>query len=79
MKIDVKSLLVAVVIAVVVALAAAQWLGAQFWTTIVLILVAMMVNGLIAHFEDQRLGGFENPRTEKKDSPAENEPPNAGP
>jgi hypothetical protein len=44
----------------------------SWWAAIILMAIGMFINGLVAHFEDERPGGFNNgandPRITKKDN-----------
>ena len=42
---------------------AVNWLfGLSLWITVPLTLLALILNGLLAEWEDNRPGGFNNPR-----------------
>ena len=36
--------------------------GLAFWAGVVIVAAALLINGVIAHVEDQAPGGFMNPR-----------------
>ncbi len=39
----------------------------NFWVCFGIVLLSMIINGLVAEYEDRKLGGFLNPRKDKKD------------
>lgn len=65
--IDWKAFLIGVSIAGLIALLVMKFIGLNFWITFILVAFAMFINGLIAEWEDNRPGGFNNPSSAKKD------------
>ena len=53
-------------IAAVVSVFLVKWARFGFWTIFVIIVVAILINGWIAGWEDDRPGGFHNPKSDKK-------------
>jgi hypothetical protein len=48
-----------------------EWLGLGFWWALAIILVAILINGVVAAVEDELPGGFNNPRpSDRKDRPS---------
>jgi hypothetical protein len=66
--IDWRTFFIAVVIVGLLALIANKLFSVNFWLMFPLVAIVIFINGLIAHFEDERPGGFNNPTTTKPPS-----------
>ena len=61
-----KIALISLSVAALIALAISHWSGFPFWAAFLIVVGAMLVNGLIAQIEDDTPGGFNNPHPPKK-------------
>jgi hypothetical protein len=57
-----KLFLVWAAIVIIVAGAASYLIGIGFWPAAAIVAAALVINGIVAEFEDRRPGGFLNPR-----------------
>ena len=65
--IDLKVFAISLIICGLVAIGVSYFFGISFFTTFLIIVVALLVNGIVAAWEDELPGGFNNPTTEKQD------------
>ncbi len=65
--IDLRYTAVFLVIAALVGFFLGKWSGLGFWITFFIVAAAILINGWIAAWEDDRPGGFHNPKIDKKD------------
>ena len=61
MRLEIKSFLISLFIASLVASIVVYFSGIPFWGALLIILVSMFINGVIAEKEDNAPGGFLNP------------------
>jgi len=52
---------IGLLLAIAIGFAGSWLLGISFWITVPLALLALVLNGLLAEWEDNRPGGFNNP------------------
>ena len=62
---------ICVLIAMVIGYGASRWFGLSFWLAFGITAVIWTVLGLIAFFEDEVPGGFNNPKPEQKEKTSE--------
>lgn len=58
-------------ICAIIAALLARWLHLNFWLMLGIVIFGVLVNGIIANWEDEQPGGFHNPYPEERrdDSP----------
>lgn len=56
------SLIVTAALASAIAYGGSIWIDLEFWIGFVVAFVALLIIGWLAVFEDEKLGGFNNPR-----------------
>ena len=64
--INLKYTLVGLLIAVFVGYAFSTFTGIKFWASFSIVVVVMLLNGLLAEYEDNLHGGFNNPMSEEE-------------
>ena len=67
---DKKIFIISILIACVIAYALSYFCEISFWLSLAGVIFAMVLNGFLAEWEDNRPGGFNNPKEEE----IENEP-----
>ena len=55
-------LILLVAIVVIVAYFISRWAHLNYWLILVIVAVAILLNGLLASWEDNQPGGFNNPK-----------------
>jgi hypothetical protein len=61
-----KIFLISVSVCAIIAALVSYFSQLSFWILFPIVIVAVLINGLIATWEDQRPGGFENPLEKQK-------------
>jgi hypothetical protein len=51
-----------VTVAALIAWAINSWMGVPFWVSLLMVVGAIVANGILALVEDEMPGGFNNPR-----------------
>ena len=65
-RIDLKYTAVGLTIAAIISALISTVSDLLFWASFIIVVVAMMLNGILAEYEDNLPGGFNNPMSEDK-------------
>jgi asparagine N-glycosylation enzyme membrane subunit Stt3 len=65
--IDLKSFLLSLIICASISLGASYFFGFSFLPTFGITVIAVLINGFVATWEDEQIGGFNNPKVENQD------------
>lgn len=63
-RIDLKYTAVGLTIAAIISALISTFSDLPFWASFIIVVVAMMLNGILAEYEDNLPGGFNNPMSE---------------